>query len=108
MSAIVDLDEKGRVLIPAEIRRKIRSRRFRVSTHGGVVELEPLATLEELKGKYRHRSRWALCRPGHSPAADLNLAAKASGYRSRYRPMTSRSAFLTIPLSTSSPGDSPK
>ena len=60
MSAIVDLDEKGRVLIPAEIRRKIRSRRFRVSTHGGVVELEPLATLEELKGKYRHRikSEW--------------------------------------------------
>ena len=55
MSAIVELDEKGRVLIPAEIRRKIRSRRFRVSTRGDIVELQPLATLEEIKGKYRHR-----------------------------------------------------
>ena len=60
MSAIVEFDDKGRVLIPAEIRRKIRSRRFRVSMRGDVVELEPLATLEELKAKYRHRikSEW--------------------------------------------------
>ncbi|MDE1854307.1 MAG: hypothetical protein KGI38_11260 [Thaumarchaeota archaeon] len=55
MSAIVELDEKGRVLIPAEIRHKIRSRRFKVSTRGDIVELEPLTRLEELKGKYRHR-----------------------------------------------------
>ena len=60
MSAVVELDEKGRVLIPAEIRRRIKSRRFKVSTRGGVVELEPLATLAELKGKYRHliKSDW--------------------------------------------------
>jgi bifunctional DNA-binding transcriptional regulator/antitoxin component of YhaV-PrlF toxin-antitoxin module len=55
MSAIVELDEKGLVLIPAEIRKKIHSRRFKVSTRGKVVELEPLASLEELEGKYRHR-----------------------------------------------------
>ena len=61
MSAIVEVDEKGRVLIPAEIRRKVRGRRFRVSTRGNVVELEPLADLEALKGKYRRsiRSDWA-------------------------------------------------
>jgi len=55
MSAIVELDEKGRILIPAEIRKKVQARRFKVSTRGDVVELEPLATLEELRGKYRHR-----------------------------------------------------
>jgi DNA-binding transcriptional regulator/RsmH inhibitor MraZ len=55
LSAIVELDDKGRVLIPAEIRTKVRSRRFKISTRGRVVELEPLATFEELKGKYRHR-----------------------------------------------------
>jgi bifunctional DNA-binding transcriptional regulator/antitoxin component of YhaV-PrlF toxin-antitoxin module len=53
MSAIVELDEKGRVLIPAEIRNKIRSRRFKVSTRGKVVELEPLPSLDQLRGKYR-------------------------------------------------------
>ncbi|MDG6988655.1 MAG: AbrB family transcriptional regulator [Nitrososphaerota archaeon] len=60
MSAIVEFDDKGRVLIPAEIRRKIRGRRFKVSTRGDVVELEPLATLAELRGKYRHliKSDW--------------------------------------------------
>jgi bifunctional DNA-binding transcriptional regulator/antitoxin component of YhaV-PrlF toxin-antitoxin module len=54
MSAIVELDEKGRLLIPAEIRRKIRGRRFKVSARGGVVELEPLEKVEELRGKFRH------------------------------------------------------
>ena len=57
MSAIVELDEKGRVLIPAEIRRKVRSRRFKVSTKGNLLELEPLESLEDLRGKYRDRIR---------------------------------------------------
>ncbi|MDG7012468.1 MAG: hypothetical protein JRN17_05200 [Nitrososphaerota archaeon] len=57
MSAVVELDEKGRVLIPAEIRHKLTSRRLKVSMRGDVVELEPLPGLKELKGKYRHRIR---------------------------------------------------
>ena len=51
--SIVELDDKGRVLIPAEIRRKVRSRRFKVSARGDVVELEPLPSLDQLRGKYR-------------------------------------------------------
>ena len=55
LSAVVELDDKGRILIPAEIRRKIGGRRFKVTAHGNKVELEPLEGLEELRGKYRHR-----------------------------------------------------
>jgi bifunctional DNA-binding transcriptional regulator/antitoxin component of YhaV-PrlF toxin-antitoxin module len=54
MSTIVELDAKGRVLIPAEIRRKVKSKRFRVRTNGNVVELEPLEVVEALRGKFRH------------------------------------------------------
>jgi bifunctional DNA-binding transcriptional regulator/antitoxin component of YhaV-PrlF toxin-antitoxin module len=54
MSAIVELDGKGRVLIPAEVRNKFRTKRFRVSAREGVLELEPLVTVQELRGKY-HR-----------------------------------------------------
>ena len=53
MSAVVELDEKGRVLIPAEIRRRVKSRRFKISSRGNVVELEPLESAESLRGKYR-------------------------------------------------------
>lgn len=55
MDSIVELDDKGRVLIPAEIRRAVGSRRFKITARGRVVELEPLATLDEVKGKYRRR-----------------------------------------------------
>ena len=60
LTAVVELDEKGRVLIPAEIRKRFHSTRFKVSTDGRVVELEPLATLDELRGKFRHiiKSEW--------------------------------------------------
>ncbi len=60
MNAIVEVDDKGRVLIPAEIRKRFRSRRFKVSARGNVVELEPLAAVEQLRGKYRHliKSEW--------------------------------------------------
>ncbi len=60
MSSIVELDDKGRVLIPAEIRKRFRSRRFKVSARGNVVELVPLATVEQLRGKYRRliRTEW--------------------------------------------------
>ena len=54
MSVVAELDEKGRILIPAEIRRKIRSRRFKVSARGNLVELEPLEDVASLRGKYRY------------------------------------------------------
>jgi len=55
MAAIVELDDKGRILIPAGIRRRVRSRRFKVTTSGGRVQLEPLVEVTELRGKYRAR-----------------------------------------------------
>jgi bifunctional DNA-binding transcriptional regulator/antitoxin component of YhaV-PrlF toxin-antitoxin module len=60
MSAVVEADEKGRILLPIEMRRKFGTRRFKVSAKGDHLELEPLATVEELKGKYRSliRSEW--------------------------------------------------
>lgn len=54
MSEIVELDRKGRVLIPAEIRKKMASRRFKLSMRGDVLELDPLPSLEQLAGKYRN------------------------------------------------------
>jgi len=60
MSAVVEADEKGRILIPIEMRRKFGTRRFKVSAKGDHLELQPLATAEELKGKYRSmiKSEW--------------------------------------------------
>jgi AbrB family looped-hinge helix DNA binding protein len=55
MSAIVEADDKGRILIPAEIRRRFATKRFKVSAKGDRLELEPLLTIAELKGKYRTR-----------------------------------------------------
>jgi bifunctional DNA-binding transcriptional regulator/antitoxin component of YhaV-PrlF toxin-antitoxin module len=51
--SVVELDDKGRVLIPAEIRRRVKATRFKVSVRGNVVELEPLDRVESLRGKYR-------------------------------------------------------
>jgi bifunctional DNA-binding transcriptional regulator/antitoxin component of YhaV-PrlF toxin-antitoxin module len=60
MSAVVEADEKGRILLPIEMRRKFGTRRFKVSAKDDHLELEPLATVEELKGKYRSviKSEW--------------------------------------------------
>jgi len=53
MSAIVEADEKGRILLPIEVRRKFNARRFEVTAKGEEIVLKPVARLEELKGKYR-------------------------------------------------------
>ncbi len=60
MNAVVEADEKGRILLPIELRRKFKSRRFKVTTKGDVVELRPLVGVDELRGKYRGliRSEW--------------------------------------------------
>lgn len=60
MSVVVEADEKGRVLLPIEVRRRLKSKRFRISIKDGLLELEPLPSVKELKGKYRNviRSEW--------------------------------------------------
>jgi len=59
--AVVELDEKGRVLLPASLRRKLGARRFEVRLVAGRVELAPLQDVKALKGKYRNRIKtpWA-------------------------------------------------
>jgi len=60
MTVVVEADEKGRILIPLEFRRRIKAKRFKVSTHGEKIELEPIKSPNELRGKYRQliRSEW--------------------------------------------------
>ena len=52
---VVELDEKGRALLPASLRKKLGARRFEVKLVEGRIELVPLQDLKALKGKYRNR-----------------------------------------------------
>ena len=52
---VVKLDQKGRVLLPASLRRKLGTTRLEVRLVDGRIELVPLQTLKSLKGKYRNR-----------------------------------------------------
>ena len=54
---VVELDEKGRVLLPASLRRKLGVRRFEVKLVGDRIELLPVQDFRSLKGKYRERLR---------------------------------------------------
>lgn len=53
MGKTVELDKRGRLLLPAEIRNKIKSKRFLLKESGEKLELEPLPKAEEVKGKYK-------------------------------------------------------
>jgi bifunctional DNA-binding transcriptional regulator/antitoxin component of YhaV-PrlF toxin-antitoxin module len=53
MNDEVKLDRKGRVLIPAEIRRELKARRFRMKVSHGKIILEPVIKAESVKGKYK-------------------------------------------------------
>ena len=53
MSIVVEEDEKGRILLPLEIRRKFRTKRFKLILKKEKLELEPLTEVSELKGKYK-------------------------------------------------------
>ena len=50
---MVEADSKGRVLLPIEVRRKFRAKRFKVTAKEESIELRPVVGVEELKGKYR-------------------------------------------------------
>lgn len=52
---VVELDEKGRALLPASLRKKLGARRFEVKLIDGRVELLPLQNMKTLKGKYKDR-----------------------------------------------------
>ena len=49
----VELDRKGRLLLPAEIRREAGSRRFIVRVEDGKIELHPVPDPKSVRGKYR-------------------------------------------------------
>jgi bifunctional DNA-binding transcriptional regulator/antitoxin component of YhaV-PrlF toxin-antitoxin module len=48
----VEMDTKGRVLIPAKIRHGLRARRFRAKLVQSRIVLEPIGMAESVKGKY--------------------------------------------------------
>jgi len=52
---VVELDEKGLLLLPAFLRRKLGARRFELGLVAGRVELTPIQDVKALKGKYRNR-----------------------------------------------------
>jgi len=60
MEIVVEMDSKGRLLVPAEVRREIKSRRFTLRVHGDKLELEPIANPDKVKGKYRGLLRVSL------------------------------------------------
>ncbi len=51
--SVVQTDKKGRLLLPSEIRKKVKARRFKVAIKKNTIELQPLPDLRVLKGKYR-------------------------------------------------------
>lgn len=48
MSAVVEADKRGRILIPNELRRRFKTRRYRVTAKRNRLELEPLEDVEGL------------------------------------------------------------
>ena len=52
-TATVELDEKGRVHIPASVRRELKARRFKLSLDKGRILMEPVERAEVVRGKYK-------------------------------------------------------
>jgi bifunctional DNA-binding transcriptional regulator/antitoxin component of YhaV-PrlF toxin-antitoxin module len=49
---IVEMDGSGRVYIPAEIRRRVKARRFRLRLVEGGILLEPVDDVDAYYGKF--------------------------------------------------------
>lgn len=50
----VELDRKGRVIIPSQVRKKVRARRFELSVVGdSKIVMESLQSPEMVRGKYK-------------------------------------------------------
>ncbi len=52
-AATVEVDEKGRVQIPASVRRELKTRRFKLSLDRGRILMEPVPPAEAVRGKYK-------------------------------------------------------
>lgn len=52
MGKTVELDDRGRLLLPAEIRNRLGTNRYLLKESEEKLELEPLPRAEEVKGKY--------------------------------------------------------
>lgn len=55
MEVVVEMDDKGRVLIPSKLRRGLASRRMILRKVHNHLELIPLPNPKSLKGKYSLR-----------------------------------------------------
>jgi bifunctional DNA-binding transcriptional regulator/antitoxin component of YhaV-PrlF toxin-antitoxin module len=49
----VEIDEKGRVYIPANVRREVKARRFTLTLEDGKILMEPVISPALVKGKYK-------------------------------------------------------
>jgi len=60
LSVVVEADERGRILIPRELRRKFKTKRYRISAKRDHLELEPLEDVDELYLKFadKIKSDW--------------------------------------------------
>jgi len=50
---LVELDKKGRILLPAEVRKNFKTRRFALRVDRERIELLPMPDLGSLRGKYK-------------------------------------------------------
>lgn len=53
MGKTVELDSRGRLLLPADIRKKMGTKRFLLEESDKGIELEPIPDPESVKGKHK-------------------------------------------------------
>jgi bifunctional DNA-binding transcriptional regulator/antitoxin component of YhaV-PrlF toxin-antitoxin module len=53
MGVVVETDAKGRILLPAEMRRRAGTKRFKVVEVEEHLELHPVPSAQSVKGKYK-------------------------------------------------------
>jgi len=60
MSVVVEADERGRILIPTKIRRKFKTKRYKIIIKKNHLELQPLQDVDELYLKFadKIKSNW--------------------------------------------------
>jgi bifunctional DNA-binding transcriptional regulator/antitoxin component of YhaV-PrlF toxin-antitoxin module len=55
MSVVVEADERGRILIPSEMRSKFKARRYKITAKKDHLELEPLQDVGALFLSFQNR-----------------------------------------------------